>query len=95
MVDQRVMEWRAKFKKLQGGKEIVSLEGETNADLARGDVNVCTPTQVRQIFPFYSQFFFSLVNSGIEIKTHIVACGVSLANARDDLGGWVHLLRRS
>jgi len=27
MVDQRVMEWRGKFEKLQGGKEIVSLTG--------------------------------------------------------------------
>jgi len=33
MVDQRVMEWRGKFEKLQGGKEIVSLTGETSADL--------------------------------------------------------------
>jgi pre-mRNA-splicing helicase BRR2 len=49
MVDQRVAEWRAKFSKLQGGKEIVSLTGETSADLRlleKGDVIVCTPTQV-------------------------------------------------
>ena len=50
MVDQRVAEWRSKFGKLQGGKEIVSLTGETSADLRlleKGDVIVCTPTQVR------------------------------------------------
>jgi pre-mRNA-splicing helicase BRR2 len=49
MVDQRVKEWQAKFSKLQGGKEIVSLTGETSADLRlleKGDVIVCTPTQV-------------------------------------------------
>jgi len=46
MVDQE--------EKLQGVEEIVSLTGETSADLRlleKGDVIVCTPTQVRQIFP--------------------------------------------
>lgn len=50
MVDLRVAEWRAKFGKLQGGKEIVSFTGETTADLRlleKGDLIVCTPTQVR------------------------------------------------
>ena len=50
MVDQRVEEWRKKFGNLQGGKEIVSLTGETSADLRlleKGDLIVCTPTQVR------------------------------------------------
>ena len=50
MVDLRVAEWRAKFGKLQGGKEIVSLTGETTADLRlleKGDLIVCTPSQVR------------------------------------------------
>lgn len=45
----RVKEWRGKFPKLQGGKEIVSLTGETSADLRlleKADVIVCTPTQV-------------------------------------------------
>ena len=49
MVELRVNEWRTKFGKLQGGKEIVSLTGETSADLRlleKGDVIVCTPTQV-------------------------------------------------
>lgn len=49
MVDQRVAEWHRKFSKVQGGKEIVSLTGETSADLRlleKGDVIVCTPTQV-------------------------------------------------
>ena len=49
MVDLRVKEWASKFRKLQGGKEIVSLTGETSADLRlleKGDVIVCTPSQV-------------------------------------------------
>jgi pre-mRNA-splicing helicase BRR2 len=55
MVDQRVAEWRHKFSKLQGGKEIVSLTGETSADLRlleKGDIIVCTPTQVFHM-PFH------------------------------------------
>lgn len=51
MVDLRVAEWRAKFSNLQGGKEIVSLTGETSADLRlleKGDLIVCTPSQVRR-----------------------------------------------
>lgn len=50
MVDMRVEEWKEKFKNLQGGKEIVSLTGETSADLRlleKGDLIVCTPSQVR------------------------------------------------
>ena len=50
MVDLRVKEWKAKFGSVQGGKEILSLTGETSADLRlleKGDVLVCTPTQVR------------------------------------------------
>ena len=49
MVDLRVKEWASKFRKLQGGKEIVSLTGETSADLRlleKGDVIICTPSQV-------------------------------------------------
>lgn len=49
MVDQRVAEWRRKFSGVQGGKEFVSLTGETSADLRlleKGDVIVCTPSQV-------------------------------------------------
>ncbi|KIM35850.1 hypothetical protein M413DRAFT_449581 [Hebeloma cylindrosporum] len=48
MVDLRVKEWKAKFGGVQGGKEILSLTGETSADLRlleKGDVLVCTPTQ--------------------------------------------------
>lgn len=50
LVDRRVVEWKAKFGDLQGGKEIVSLTGETSADLRlleKGDLIVCTPLQVR------------------------------------------------
>ncbi len=49
MVDQRVAEWKQKFKALQGGKEVVGLSGETTSDLRlldKGDLIVCTPTQV-------------------------------------------------
>ena len=55
MVEQRVAEWRRKFSGWQGGKEIVSLTGETSADLRlleKGDVIICTPSQVGlQNFP--------------------------------------------
>ncbi|KAL1662116.1 Sec63 Brl domain-containing protein [Schizophyllum commune] len=121
MVDMRVAEWQAKFSKLQGGKEIVSLTGETSADLRlleKGDVIVCTPTQwdvisrrwrqrknvqnigliiadeVQQVGgevgPTYEVILSRTryVSAQTEIKTRIVACGVSLANARD-LGEWI------
>ncbi|KAG8811095.1 DEIH-box ATPase [Serendipita sp. 399] len=48
MVDQRVKEWTAKFGELQGGKEVVSLTGDSSTDLRQlqiGHVIVCTPTQ--------------------------------------------------
>ncbi|KAG0180469.1 DEIH-box ATPase [Apophysomyces sp. BC1034] len=44
IVDQRAADWKQKFK----GKEIVTLTGETSADLKlleRGDVICCTPAQ--------------------------------------------------
>ena len=50
MVDRRVAEWKIKFGNIQGGKEIVSLTGETTADLRlleKGDLIICTPGQVR------------------------------------------------
>lgn len=43
MVELRVKEWQAKFKDVQGGKEILSLTGESAADLRlleKGDVIV-------------------------------------------------------
>ena len=121
MVDQRVAEWQAKFGNRQGGKEIVSLTGETAADLRlleRGDVIVCTPVQWDVLSRRWNQrknvqnigFLIAdevqLVGGGIgpvyeviisrtrhvsaqtEKKTRIVACSVSLANARD-LGEWM------
>ncbi|CAL1708453.1 unnamed protein product [Somion occarium] len=121
MVDLRVAEWRAKFGNLQGGKEIVSLTGETSADLRlleKGDLIVCTPSQwdvlsrrwrqrknvqniglliadeVQQVGgevgPTYEVVISRTryVSAQTEIKTRIVACGVSLANARD-LGEWI------
>lgn len=48
MVDQRVVEWRVKFGKLQGDNEIVSSTGES-ADsrlLEKGDLIVCMPNPV-------------------------------------------------
>jgi hypothetical protein len=57
MVNVKVKEWQAKFSKLQGGKEIVSLMGETSTNLRlleKGDVIVCTPTQVCTLDPWVS-----------------------------------------
>ncbi|KAJ8517086.1 hypothetical protein ONZ45_g5700 [Pleurotus djamor] len=121
MVDQRVAEWRQKFGKLQGGKEIVSLTGETSADLRlleKGDVIVCTPNQWDvlsrrwrqrknvqkiglliadevqlvggEVGPTYEVVISRTryVAAQTEFKTRVVACGVSLANARD-LGEWI------
>ncbi|KAG5725241.1 U5 small nuclear ribonucleoprotein 200 kDa helicase [Termitomyces sp. T112] len=121
MVDQRVAEWREKFARAQGGKEIVSLTGETSADLRlleKGDVIVCTPSQWDvisrrwrqrknvqniglliadevqlvggEVGPTYEVVISRTryVSAQTEIKTRIVACGVSLANARD-LGEWM------
>ncbi|KAF7294831.1 putative ATP dependent RNA helicase [Mycena indigotica] len=121
MVDMRVREWQDKFSRVQGGKEIVSLTGETSADLRlleKGDVIVCTPTQWDVISRRWRQRK-NVQNIGLliadevqlvggevgptyevvisrtryvveqtENKTRIVACGVSLANARD-LGEWI------
>ncbi|KAL5507360.1 BRR2 [Sanghuangporus vaninii] len=121
LVDQRVAEWRAKFGNLQGGKEIVSLTGETAADLRlleKGDVIVCTPVQWDvlsrrwkqrknvqniglliadevqlvggEIGPVYEVIISRTryVSAQTEKKTRIIACSVSLANARD-LGEWM------
>jgi hypothetical protein len=122
----------SKREQVQGrkGKEIVSLTRETAADLRlleKGDVVVCTPTQVCYRFAFRlaltdDNYFLQwgilsrrwrtyrrqnpachgeigptyevvisrtrYVSAQTEIKTRIVACGVSLANARD-LGEWM------
>ncbi|KAF8629449.1 hypothetical protein AX15_003443 [Amanita polypyramis BW_CC] len=121
MVDQRVAEWKSKFSQLQGGKEIVSLTGETSADLRlleKGDVIVCTPMQWDvlsrrwrqrknvqtiglliadevqlvggEVGPTYEVIISRTryVSAQTENKTRVVACGVSLANARD-LGEWI------
>ena len=123
MVDMRVAEWQQKFQEVQGGKEIVSLTGETSADLRlleKGDVIVCTPSQwdvisrrwrqrknvqnVRlliadevqlvggEIGPTYEVVISRTryVSAQTEIKTRIIACGVSLANAKD-LGEWMNV----
>ncbi|KAI5989535.1 P-loop containing nucleoside triphosphate hydrolase protein [Pisolithus albus] len=121
MVDQHVVEWRHRFSGVQGGKEIVSLTGESSADLRlleKGDVIICTPTQWDvlsrrwrqrknvqtvalliadkiqlvggEVGPTYAVVILRTryVSAQTEIKTRIVACGVSLANARD-CGEWI------
>ncbi|CAG8585503.1 9938_t:CDS:2 [Funneliformis caledonium] len=48
VVDLQVAQWRQKFGKVQGGKNIVALTGETSADLRlleNGDVIFATPMQ--------------------------------------------------
>ncbi|RPB01060.1 Sec63-domain-containing protein [Choiromyces venosus 120613-1] len=48
LVDQRYADWKARLSKINGGKEIVKLTGETSADLKlleRGDLILATPTQ--------------------------------------------------
>ena len=48
LVDLRFQDWRSRFAKLRGGKEIVKLTGETTADLKlldRGDLILATPAQ--------------------------------------------------
>ncbi|KAI9277671.1 Sec63 Brl domain-containing protein [Umbelopsis sp. AD052] len=48
LADQRLAEWNKKFSRVAGGKNIVSLTGETSADLKlleRGDVIIATPVQ--------------------------------------------------
>lgn len=53
MVDQRVAEWRSRFARVQGGKDVVALTGETSADLrlleSGAQLVVCTPSQVSWI----------------------------------------------
>ncbi|KAJ2934391.1 hypothetical protein H1R20_g2701, partial [Candolleomyces eurysporus] len=121
MVDMRVKEWQDKFGNVQGGKEVVSLTGETSADLRaleKGDIIVCTPIQWDvisrrwrqrknvqniglliadevqmvggEVGPTYEVVISRTryVSAQTDIKTRIVACGVSLANARD-LGEWM------
>ncbi|KAI9311054.1 Sec63 Brl domain-containing protein [Dichotomocladium elegans] len=48
LVNERVEQWKKRFGAIDGGKQIVSLTGETSADLKLlevGDVIACTPTQ--------------------------------------------------
>ena len=91
MVDARVKEWRAKFSKLQGGKEIVSLTGETSADLRlleKGDVIVCTPTQVCTL----------LFLDDLDIVTDFVSVGhpfQTVATTQECAKYWAPYCRRS
>ena len=74
MVDQRVAEWHCKFSKVQGRKEIVSFTGESSADLRlleKGNVIVCTPTQVKPLH-MSSQITFNSLSPrlvGCTLKT--------------------------
>jgi ERCC4-related helicase len=66
-----VAEWRKKFSRLQGGKEVVSLTGETSADLRlleKGDVIVCTPSQVRNLLPLVDDDSSSLIAVGCHLE---------------------------
>ena len=75
MVDLRVKEWKAKFGSVQGGKEILSLTGETSADLRlleKGDVLVCTPTQV--LFFCYN---CSVFVADLDLLSFAVGCYLS------------------
>ena len=80
MVGLRVAEWHQKFSKVQGGKAIVSLTGETSADLRlleEGDVIVCTPMQVCFRLPSNHHLSFICVAS-------IVGCPLeALAAAKE------------
>jgi hypothetical protein len=72
MVEQRVAEWRKKFGQLQGGKEIVALTGETSADLRlleKGDVIVCTPSQVRRAWLDENLFLMGGITVGRSLET--------------------------
>jgi len=130
MVEQCVAEWRRRFSNLQGGKEIVSLTGETSTELRlleKGDVLFAhlRRSVIFSMCPISLLTFLSLlqwdvplrrwrqrknvqniglliadevqlvvisrtqyVSAQTEIKTRIVACGVSLSNALD-LGKWM------
>jgi hypothetical protein len=72
IVEPRVAEWRKKFGQLQGGKEIVALTGETSADLRlleKGDVIVCTPSQVRRAWLDKNLFLMGRVTVGRSLET--------------------------
>ncbi|KAF5342919.1 hypothetical protein D9757_014974 [Collybiopsis confluens] len=97
----RVQEWRSKFGSVPGGKEIVALTGEASADLRlleKGDVIICTPSQWDVLSRRWRQrknvqTVALLIADEVhltELKTRIVALGVSLANARG-LGEWIGL----
>jgi pre-mRNA-splicing helicase BRR2 len=87
MVDLRVKKWKAKFGSVQGGKEILSLTGETSADLRlleKGDVLVCTPTQVL-FFCYNCSVFvadFNLFSFAVGCYFSEVATTQKCANAR-------------
>ena len=78
MVDLRVQEWRAKFGNLQGGKEIVSLTGESSQDLRlleKGDLIVCTPTQWHMLSRTWRQ------------RKNIQTIGLLIADEAQQAGG--------
>ncbi|KAF5334550.1 hypothetical protein D9757_015127 [Collybiopsis confluens] len=91
----------ASLARSPGGKEIVALTGEASADLRlleKGDVIICTPSQWDVLSRRWRQrknvqTVALLIADEVhltELKTRIVALGVSLANARG-LGEWIVL----
>ncbi|KAG6377557.1 hypothetical protein JVT61DRAFT_15372 [Boletus reticuloceps] len=94
IVDHRVAEWRRKFSSVQYGKEISM--GRFVAQMASKEncADDCPPYEVQliggEVGPTYEVIISRTryVSAQTEIKTRVVACGVSLANARD-LGEWI------
>ncbi|KAF5335028.1 hypothetical protein D9758_016180 [Tetrapyrgos nigripes] len=73
-----------------GGKEIVSLTVETKEKCSKDWSSHCQQGPASEIGPTYEVIILhtQYVSAQTEIKTCIIACGVSLANARD-LGEWI------
>ncbi|KIL66871.1 hypothetical protein M378DRAFT_160402 [Amanita muscaria Koide BX008] len=83
------------FSKLQGGKENVSLTGETSGQRKNVQkIGLLIADEVQlvggEVGPTYEVIISRTryVSAQTENKTPIVACGVSFANARD-LGEWI------
>ncbi|KAG2058635.1 DNA polymerase theta/eta [Suillus hirtellus] len=95
MVDQRVAEWRRKFSGLQGGKEIwdiLSRRWRQRKNVQNFGLLIADEIQLvgGEVSPMYEVVISRTryVAAQTEVKTHIVGCGVSLANARD-LSEWM------
>ncbi|KAI0302834.1 Sec63-domain-containing protein [Multifurca ochricompacta] len=91
MVEQRVSEWRKKFGQLQGW-DVLSRRWRQRKNAQ--NIGLLIADEVQQVGgevgPTYEVIISRTryVSAQTEVKTRIVACGVSLANARD-LGEWI------